>query len=437
MNIFRRFFSWIWKRFFAPKKLTRRTTRYEHAGGDVDALDHVDETVRLSGTLTLHGKREIRRDPRLLPKPGKRNPYEKPPRVMSRKDARRLFSTTMRTRDRNIRDLLADASQLERYGLPKWEAESDIAGALGISVSELRHFSIHKFRDTTSHYVTFAVPKRSGGERLIMAPKKRLKRIQRSLLRDLVSKLPAHDAAHGFVAGRSTRSAAAPHVGRRFVIRMDLKDFFPSVTFARVRGYLIALGYGFEVATVLSVLMTEPERQPVMVQGKRFLVPVGHRYCVQGAPTSPGLCNGIAHKLDARLAGLAESLGVQYTRYADDLSFSGDEIGLVPRLLRVVPQIVVDEGFEVNEHKTRVMRSGGRQEVVGVSVNETLGLSRKKRRVLRARIHRLAQGEVPASQREQEIAELEGWVAYVHMLNADQAKPLREALARESSRWKE
>ena len=106
---------------------------------------------------------------------------------------------------------------------------------------------------------------------------------------------------------------------------MDLKDCFPSINYRRVRGLLISLGYAYPVATTLAVLMTEAPRQPVVASGKTFHVPLGPRVCVQGAPTSPGLCNAILMRMDRRLSGLAQRYDCSYTRYADDLTFSGDD----------------------------------------------------------------------------------------------------------------
>ncbi len=427
MSWIRRLFSWLWKKLFAPKALTQSNTRYHQAQGDLSKLDQVDEAIPLQGPLRPKGHRQIVRDPRLLPKPGRRNPWEKPPRVMSKEAARRRFSLTFRTRNRAVRDLLADEAQLVRLGLPLWQDEETVAAALDLTVGQLRHLAMHRNREQVTHYVCFRVPKRSGGHRIIMAPKRRLKAVQRTLLRVLVAKLRTHDAAHGFVTGRSTRTAATPHVGKAFVLRMDLADFFGSVTFARVRGFLIAMGYGFEVATVLALLMTEAERQPV--QGKaRYHVPVGARYCVQGAPTSPALCNALAHKLDARLAGLARSMGLSYTRYADDLSFSGDDPVVIGKLMGRVSHIVRAEGFTIRRDKTRVMRRGQRQEVVGVCVNETLGLSRKKRRQIRAMIHAYGKEHAAGKVDMARWRELQGWVNYVAMLNPAQAEPLRRAL---------
>jgi predicted DNA-binding WGR domain protein len=166
--------------------------------------------------------------------------------------------------------------------------------------------------------------------------------------------------------------------------------------------------------------MTEAERQPVAVEGDVFHVPVGPRHCVQGAPTSPGLCNAIVAKLDRRLGGLAKKFKVAYTRYADDLTFSGDiDEKTVGRLMHHAVKIIQAEGFETNAKKTRVMHRGAAQRVTGVTVNQVLGLSRRERRRLRAAIYHVAKGKPvePATS-------IRGRLAYLSMLNMAQADRL-------------
>lgn len=422
MRLIRAVFAWVWRALWGSGRRTRSTVRLG------SPIDQTTETIDTSGAelRPLH-RRKGWHDDRLLPKPDRANPWEKPPRVFDRVDAARLFAPTLRTNRRAIRTLAADPEQLERYGLPAWLTEADLAQGLGVTVGALRHFSIHRARERTPHYVTFAIPKRSGGERLICAPKQRLKALQRAVLRELVAKLPVHDAAHGFVRGRSVATAARVHVGRAVVVRVDLADFFGMVTMRRVRGYLLAMGFSYPVAATLAVLCTESVRQPVEVGDEVFHVPVGPRHCVQGAPTSPGLCNAIVHKLDRRLAGLAAQRGVSYTRYADDLTFSLDDTELVGRLLGTVRAIIRSEGFEVNEAKTRVMRRGRSQRVCGVTVNDQVGLSRRERRRIRAMIHAEGRRRAVGTPSDSASAEIDGWLAYVHMLNPEQAEPLRRA----------
>jgi RNA-directed DNA polymerase len=345
-------------------------------------------------------------------------------RYFTADEARRLFSATLRTRDHDLRQLATDEAQLARYGLPIWLTEAEVAASLELEVNALRHFSTHSAHDTCAHYVTFAIPKRSGGERLIMAPKTRLKRLQRQLNALLVSKLPVSEYAHGFLGGHSVRTNAEPHVGKDVILRLDITDFFGTIHFGRVRGLLIALGYGYPVATVLAALMTDAARQPVVVGETRFFPPVGPRVCPQGAPTSPGLSNALVVKMDRRLAGLARGYGFAYTRYADDLTFSGNDIAGAHALRLLATRVVEEEGFKVNERKTQVRRSGSRQTVTGVVVNDILGLSRKERRRLRAAIHQYAKARVAGNGDPALLARLDGKVAYVSMLNAAQARQL-------------
>lgn len=407
------------KRLFMPKRNVSRL------GVEGDAVEITEEVIDTSGKPLKEGHlRRAWRDKRLLTK----SRLWKRKQVMSKEEAARLFSGTMRTRNRKLRDLLPDEEQLKRHGLPLWKTEADVAAALGISVKELYFYAIHRERDRFFNYIRFAIPKRGGGHRVIMAPKRRLKALQRRLLELLVNKLPVSEHAHGFRAGRGTRSNAEPHVGQKMVIRVDLKNFFPTVTFGRVRGYLIALGYGFPVATSLACLMTEAERQPVELEnGTLVHVPVTNRHCVQGAPTSPALCNALVMKLDRRIAGLARKFGVNYTRYADDLTFSGPlDHKQAFGLTQAVRRIVEAEGFIVNADKTLLLSHARRQTVTGAVVNQTLGLSRQERRRLRAMLHHESQGKPlhDAEKQPATSAQLHGKLAYLKMLNAEQWKKL-------------
>jgi len=424
--------GWIKSIFGGSRRRDIARLSTSATGQGLEGSDAVEEKVSASGgPLKEHHRRLALRDQRLLPKiksPARQLGFTKKKRVMSVAEADRLFGGTMRTRNRNLRDLLTDEAQLKRYDLPVWKSEEDVAKALGISLKELWFFAIHRERERQPHYVTFAIPKRSGGKRLIMAPKRRLKAIQRKLLEVLVEKLPLSKNAHAFRRGHSIRTGAEPHVGKRFLLKMDLKDFFPTVTCARVRGLLIAYGYGYPVATSLAVVMTEAERQPVEVEGMVFHVPVGQRYCVQGTPTSPGICNALLLRLDHRLAGLAKKRGLVYTRYADDLTFSGAlDRAAADYFRRVVNRIVAEEGFVIHRDKTRLMGQGNRQTVTGVVVNRTLGLSRQERRRLRAAAHQLGRqnGGVDLGARQ---ARFQGKVAYLSMLNPQQALPFKPSI---------
>ncbi|MEZ4238588.1 MAG: reverse transcriptase family protein [Myxococcota bacterium] len=154
----------------------------------------------------------------------------------------------------------------------------------------------------------------------LSAPKERLK-AQRWLVRNVFEKLPVHQAAHGFLPERSIVSNAALHAGADVVVKVDLLDFFPSVTFARVKGLLRSAGLPEAVAIYRAAVHRAAARdgevpQPHAVGGHR---PAG---LPQGAPTSPSITNALCRKLDRRLSGLGRTFGFTYTRYADDLTFS-------------------------------------------------------------------------------------------------------------------
>jgi RNA-directed DNA polymerase len=417
------------RRWLRARRWARAPQRDVSGLAGAGAAGFKREVIRTGGPWKPLLRRLVLRDDRLLPKPP-RDPSDRTwprppkPKYLTESEADRLFSASLRTRNRDVMDLAPDEAQLQRYGLPVWKTEADIAVALGITLGQLRHFSQHRHRETAPHYVAFAIPKRSGGERIIHAPKKRLKAILRQLDELLVAKLPKSEHAHGFVKGRSIATNARPHVGHEMVLRFDIKDCFPTIHFGRVRGLLLALGYGYPVAAALAVLMTEAPRQPVLAEGKLYHVPTGPRVCVQGAPTSPGLCNAVLLRLDCRLAGLAKKNGLAYTRYADDLTLSGSTQA-VEKILHRVPPIVAAEGFTINRAKTRLMRRSGRQTVTGVIVNTEMGLSRQARRKLRAALHQQrSHSESAASATDRRLA---GKLAYLHMLNPKQAQALRRA----------
>ncbi|MEQ1502248.1 MAG: reverse transcriptase family protein, partial [Myxococcota bacterium] len=254
-----------------------------------------------------------------------------------------------------------------------------LATGLGVSVAELRYLCYHRDVESQTHYHQWTIPKRDGSARTITAPKSKLKNAQRWLLRNVIDKLPVHRAAHGFLPDRSIVSNALAHAGADLVIKVDLSDFFPTVTFPRVKGLLRRAGLPEPVAILSALIATEPPREVVEFRGKTLFVATGPRALPQGAPTSPGITNALCMRLDRRLAGLGRVLGFAYTRYADDLTFSWRR-GEAPArsapigpLLRGIRIIVRSEGFRVNAKKTRVMGAGGAQRVTGLVVNAAEG----------------------------------------------------------------
>ena len=312
--------------------------------------------------------------------------------------------------------------------LPELKDVHALAKILELPIPRLRWLIYHREVDTGTHYHRWTVPKRSGkGRRLISAPKPDLKRCQTWVARNISEHLPVHGAAHGFLAGRSTLSNAKVHAGAKVVVKFDVRDFYPTVSYRRVKGLFRKAGYGEQVATVLALLCTECPREEIEIGGRVHYVATGVRSLPQGAPTSPSLTNALCVRLDARLTGLASKLGFRYTRYADDLTFSFHGEGKVPvaRLRRAVVDIVAAEGFEVHPDKTRVMRSGGRQKVTGLVINGApegrpeARVPRKVIRELRAAIHNREQGKAGKGE---SLDQLRGLAAYVHMCDPEKGR---------------
>jgi retron-type reverse transcriptase len=334
-----------------------------------------------------------------------------------------------------LHDKRSQPEKLEQFGLPYLAEPKDVAQALGVSVSRLRWLCFHEVAPTVSHYHQFQVPKRSGGLRTLAAPMPELAAAQRWIFDAILQKLEVTPAAHGFVRGRSTVSNATPHVGQALVLNLDLEEFFPTITFPRVRGIFQGLGYSPAVSTVLALLCTECPRRSVSYDGVRYQAAVGPRALPQGACTSPALANRATRRLDRRLAGLCQKMGFSYTRYADDLTFSAAELAArkYPKLLGAVRRLIDDEGFRVNPKKGRIQRRGGRQDVTGIVVNDKPGLPRGEVRRLRAILHGAKRTGLAAQNRENHPnfrAHLEGKLAYLAMVDRAKGLAMLEELRR-------
>ena len=334
---------------------------------------------------------------------------------------------------------VSDEEKLKRFGLPSISTPAQLAASLSVPLLRLRWLAFHSEASTVSHYVRFQIPKKSGGTREIWSPQPKLAAVQAWILENILSKVPVGAVAHGFVPGRSTVTNAAPHVRRAIVVNVDLQDFFPTITFPRVKGIFESLGYSPAVATLLALLSTECPRREVEYSGRRYYVATGPRSLPQGASTSPALSNLASWGLDRRLGGVAAKLGWTYTRYADDLTFSGDT--LVPKgekhprsvawLLARTRHVCEDEGFLVNPKKVRVQRRNTAQSVTGVVVNDKPSTPRAERRRLRAILHHARFEGLDRQNRDGKknyVAWLRGHVAYVMMVNPEQGRKLQVRL---------
>jgi RNA-directed DNA polymerase len=254
-------------------------------------------------------------------------------------------------------------------------------------------------------YKRFEIPKKSGGTREITAPTDELKAVQRRVLSRVLGRLRAHACATGFERGHSIVTHARAHVGQDVVIKLDIRDFFSNTKAKRVEAYFRRIGWDAEAARALTRLTTYEGKLP------------------QGAPTSPRLSNLVNHRLDARLAGLARACGMAYSRYADDITFSGPawrpskeanaKVAHANDVIHATKVILELEGYALHtEKKLRLARRHDRQLVTGLVVNRTVNIPRKTRRRLRAVEHHLKTGRPATMTPEQ----LEGWKALAQMV---------------------
>jgi RNA-directed DNA polymerase len=253
--------------------------------------------------------------------------------------------------------------------------------------ADLKGLAYKRNQPRLRHYHYQVRINRSGSLRLIEAPKVRLKKIQRQILAGILARIPPHPAAQGFLKGHSIKTFVAPHVGQRVVLRMDLQDFFPSIAGARIQALFRTMGYPETVADLLGGICTNATPRdawkeagldipPLLLREARALYSRPH--LPQGAPTSPALANLCAYRVDCRLAGLAGSVGARYTRYADDLGFSGGEAfeRRVERFATHAAAILREEGFSVHHRKTRTMRQGVGQHLAGLVANRRMNVMR-------------------------------------------------------------
>jgi hypothetical protein len=337
------------------------------------------------------------------------------------------------------------------WNLPQIASIHHLAHWLRLDTAELLWFADLKALTTRQrspqpslqlqHYHSRILAKKIGSVRVIEAPKQHLKLIQRQILSEILNRVPAHLAAHGFVPGRSIRTFASPHTRQTVVLRMDLQDFFPSVSGPRVQALFRTAGYPEHVADLLGGLCTT--RTPSSIWRGPDVLDIAvepltaHRdmyaepHLPQGAPTSPALANLCLYRADCRIAGLANAANAQYTRYADDLAFSGDAhfAARIDSFSTRVAAILLEEGFQVHHRKTRIMRQGVRQHLAGLVVNQQVNTPRIDFDRLKATLNNCVRQGPQSQNRENHPAfqaHLAGRIAFVESMNPAKGHRLRK-----------
>jgi RNA-directed DNA polymerase len=378
--------------------------------------------------------------------------------LLSRRSFHQRFYVVPRTQGQQRPRVVRWLSAPEQMGPRRWpvlplDASIDLSSWLDLDASTLdwladeKRYLTHNCDPALDHYHRRWLLKRSGGYRLVEAPKPQLKQVQRRIRSGILQQIPVHSAAHGFVRGRSPLTHAALHVGKRVLLRLDLENFFGHVSFARVQNLFSIAGYPKSVSRRLAALCTtnlpvgdlrrmpRPSNASEIPMFTRLRRDALTRHLPQGAPTSPALANCVAHHFDARLAALADAAGATYSRYADDLAFSWerDPGRGVERFVTLVATIATDEGFSVQHRKTRVMRPNQRQELAGIVVNERPTPRRRDLKQLEAILTNCVR-HGPSTQNRAGVDDfrnhLLGKVAWVHAVSPGKAIPLRALFER-------
>ena len=280
------------------------------------------------------------------------------------------------------------------------------------------------------HYSYQLVEKRRGGKRLIEAPKTDLKEIQRWILDNVLPRAKIHPASYGFQPGQSCLQHAKQHIGKHYVFQFDLQNCFLNIQWHQIYGVFHSIGHKPSEAKTLTALASHaskviPTMSSQLDKDQRRLLKA--RHLPQGAPCSPMLCNAVLYFLDRRLSGLAESLNLEYSRYADDLVFSGNQHRNWRFLEPLIGSICLEQGFPLNHRKTRLSLSHQKQKVTGIVVNQKVNVDRKDYEQLKAILYNCVKQGIDSQNKGQHPdfkAHLKGRIDYVSSLNENKGSKL-------------
>lgn len=300
-------------------------------------------------------------------------------------------------------------ANLKLLGLPIIDNIDDLANYTNLSKNIIFQFS----SNTSSYYKVYEIPKKNGKKRKIHQPSKKLKGLQSWILVNILNKLKSSDACKGFEKGMSLNDNVKPHKNSNAILNLDLLDFFPSITPDKVYNIFISIGYNKLISSIFTKLCTYNESLP------------------QGSPCSPKLANLICWNLDSRLQGFVGKKGIIYTRYADDLTFSGIIPSKVIKILPIIKEIIQDEGFKVNRNKTRFVGLSRKREVTGLVIFDgNYGIGRKSFKLLRAKIYKLIEFDKDNKTQEKHINHIYGWLSYLKSVDSKRFLLIKKYIAK-------
>ncbi len=324
---------------------------------------------------------------------------------------------------KDLKNLKTKIDDLEKIGLPKLNNPSQLASFLKIDVHVLMKYCIAKNTVIPSefHYRRFKLKKKTGGVRVILAPKKELKSIQDKIYHEILEKIKPSSSSHGFQKDFSIVSNAKVHLNAELIYSLDLKNFFPSIKFQQVLEIFKRMGYSGLIASLLTALCTAPPMQYSKNKRKWILEKKNVHYLPQGAPTSPALSNLACIDLDEELDSIAKKNKFRYSRYADDLAFSSiSEKKITKDFLNKIQKQIVGHGFSINQKKEYFSRMFKPRRVTGIIVHKDyLALPRVWIRRLRAALHELKNSKLDKDDPNfiELVKNIEGRCAYATMVN--------------------
>lgn len=258
---------------------------------------------------------------------------------------------------------MSQSNEIDNFGIPVFISLEELRKSIGINKKYFYKVLYSKDR----LYKPIKIPKRNGTVRTLNVPEIALKGMQRWILDNILYKIPIDSSATGFVPSKSTITNATPHINKKNIIKMDIRNFFPSINFTKVKKIFLDVGFEKDISIALANICTYQNQLP------------------QGAPTSPYLANLVCKEMDRRISILCKNNNLTYTRYADDITISGRN--KVFWVKNIVEKIVKTYHFSLNEEKTIALKPGDRKRVTGLIVNDKLSVPKSISRSLRKNIY--------------------------------------------------
>lgn len=303
------------------------------------------------------------------------------------------------TKSSNINSLILQ-------GLPPMSNISDFAREARLSKDTIYRLSKY----SNYYYKIYEVPKKNGGSRTIAQPSRMLKGLQGWVLVKILNNLSPSSNCTAFRKGMNLLNNGLPHLGAIELLTIDIKDFFTSVKSARVFKLFKSIGYNNEVSNVLTKICCFKGSLP------------------QGGPCSPSLANLTNSRLDRRIAKYCSKHSIIYTRYADDLTFSLPQINFSKQLTKVITQIIKDEGYVINDKKTRINGQGSQKKITGLVLSEnSIGIGRKKYKILRAKIFKYGES---GTINEEVHMHINGWLSFIKDVDITRYKNLKKYISK-------